>query len=1833
MYTQLLCMMGMQEIDTGVFSIGESKRKRCNFQRNWESPKYESSVVKDRIRLTGMSMNETTFCLHREQELEISDYHESGTWPRKTGTKGINSDFSYYIFHYNDVLKKTQFHLPYCRNDKTYIDSSSQYRKNHLSKLLTLFSCRTRDLLPMTFCLKDVVKLPPSSMFSLLTPLWFTLVPRGRRQTGHLSPTALLYAILIVLHFLSGVRLVNACYHFPPGIRNPCEGQECKFGAECKSSIDGKVARCQCPSDCPSYGDNVGSVPVCGTDGVNYANECEMRKNACQKLDVIRVKYYGRCDPCEGHVCEAPKVCMINNNKERQPECMCSFVCPSEINLVCGTDGRTYSNNCFLRQQACKSKKEIRVLNSGKCGPDHPCTKIKCGLHEECSVTKSGAAVCLCPKECPHIFRRVCGTDGITYDNECELRKSACTEKVNVTFKHDGPCGPNQVCSTKVCHYGSMCVEHAGKAVCRCPQCTEEYNPVCGDNGITYQNDCKLKLENCQREENVKESHKGACADTCGNQRCHNYAICERVNNKPKCICPTSCVQVDDPVCGNDGVTYANECEMRVESCRTQKFIGIGSKGTCDKCRNVTCNFHAKCENGVCVCPILCATVNEPVCASDGNDYHNECEMKKYSCSQNVFLSVSSPGRCDSPSGSGALPSGDDALITDDSDDMPTTTSKTSTCSDENCFKYGGSCVLEGLQQKCVCLFTCKAIRDTKCGSDGLTYSNECTMSYKSCQTKTIIKPQPLDNCDVLDDAEPCDGAVPLVNPDTNEDYDCSANTCPANSYCHVKFSKCCRQESAPLTSCREMPFGCCPDKKTPANDPKGRGCPDVCKCNSLGSISTTCDPVTKQCTCKPGVSGKKCDRCEMGYWGLHKIGEVGNSGCIPCSCNKFGASRDDCDQMTGRCMCKPHVEGFKCDRCLNGKVLGPGGCQDLSPMSCYELDCRFEAVCREKDGTPFCDCENNCDYDTHPSDIVCATNGQTFGSLCQLEYYACRFQQDITVANKGPCRGSPSVLTTTASPDTTDTKSRKTTRHIEGSGGDTYIDDNTIKNPYETEKEDVMTCTGSYIENLCLSNKDCCPAHSHCHRGLCYCKEGYVPNGDNTKCYEIKAKPTETIHSSITACTNNPCQAGTCILDKQLGYRCACPLGKIGPLCNRAAEFATPSFSGRSHLEVRRIEKATQELSIEVDFSTLNKDGIILFHPQNRDGTGDFVSLAVNDGYVEFRYDLGAGPAILRSRDTIEPIRVHRVIARRSKEAGILLVDKEKSVSGSSPPTLTSLDLGDSLYLGYMPQASREVYDKVGVDLGLVGCIHSLRAGKPGDMRTYKLDYSKGLSDIKAGVDITECDKNPCKSMPCQNEGTCIVLDAQHFECQCSSGFKGKTCDTIVNPCASQPCLHGGTCVPVSSSDGFYCQCAQSYEGSKCERESIPEVFVPQFTGDSYLEIPLPEIMTTSLSITVWFMTTKPDGLIVLVTQKPRGEGDFIALMLENSSLVYTFYLGSGIGRIESKKHIHLDKWHKVTISRNGRIGQMTIDAHAPITGEATFVNYVGPSTALNIDKRPLYLGGYNLKSDVPAKLGSRAGFTGAIQRIIINGRTIVGLLATAVTMRNISTYSGPPCNINPCMNEGVCIPMLHLAECRCTANFMGERCEKHFEQIDKDQPIRFNGTTFLSFLNEITRRVEGQQSNDFSIKFRSSEPDGILLLQRSGDTVQSDYLSVAVSNGYVELSFNLGRHSTDKLFIVRSKVKVDDGQWHHAVISRQHRIATVQVDNEEPVRDTFPISSQQLDTDGILWIGGRDSLAWELPTMKNFVGCINEVTVNNHQLHLVSDRLSQSSTIVFCT
>lgn len=53
-----------------------------------------------------------------------------------------------------------------------------------------------------------------------------------------------------------------------------------------------------------------------------------------------------------------------------------------------------------------------------------------------------------------------------------------------------------------------------------------------------------------------------------------------------------------------------------------------------------------------------------------------------------------------------------------------------------------------------------------------------------------------------------------------------------------------------------------------------------TCQCNPYGSYGGACDPATGQCSCKPGVGGLKCDRCEPGFWNFRGIVTDSKSGC-----------------------------------------------------------------------------------------------------------------------------------------------------------------------------------------------------------------------------------------------------------------------------------------------------------------------------------------------------------------------------------------------------------------------------------------------------------------------------------------------------------------------------------------------------------------------------------------------------------------------------------------------------------------------------------------------------------------------------------------------------------------------------------------------------------------------------------------------------------------------------------------------------------------------------------------------------------------------------------------
>uniref|UniRef100_A0A3B3TKD4 Kazal-like domain-containing protein n=1 Tax=Poecilia latipinna TaxID=48699 RepID=A0A3B3TKD4_9TELE len=108
---------------------------------------------------------------------------------------------------------------------------------------------------------------------------------------------------------------------------------------------------------------------------------------------------------------------------------------------------------------------------------------------------------CVCPSECVESHQPVCGSDGHTYQSECELNVRSCTEQVELRVVSQGECSKWQhvviitcVCDTEkcgntVCSFGAWCVEKK----CECPQCSGEASaPVCGSDGITYSNECEL---------------------------------------------------------------------------------------------------------------------------------------------------------------------------------------------------------------------------------------------------------------------------------------------------------------------------------------------------------------------------------------------------------------------------------------------------------------------------------------------------------------------------------------------------------------------------------------------------------------------------------------------------------------------------------------------------------------------------------------------------------------------------------------------------------------------------------------------------------------------------------------------------------------------------------------------------------------------------------------------------------------------------------------------------------------------------------------------------------------------------------------------------------------------------------------------------------------------------------------------------------------------------------------------------------------------------------------------------------------------------------------------
>ncbi len=71
-----------------------------------------------------------------------------------------------------------------------------------------------------------------------------------------------------------------------------------------------------------------------------------------------------------------------------------------------------------------------------------PCAKKKCNYFSTCQVAPgSYDAKCVCPKTCPKEKKFVCGDNGQTYENECNLRVASCKAQQPINIAAQGECG------------------------------------------------------------------------------------------------------------------------------------------------------------------------------------------------------------------------------------------------------------------------------------------------------------------------------------------------------------------------------------------------------------------------------------------------------------------------------------------------------------------------------------------------------------------------------------------------------------------------------------------------------------------------------------------------------------------------------------------------------------------------------------------------------------------------------------------------------------------------------------------------------------------------------------------------------------------------------------------------------------------------------------------------------------------------------------------------------------------------------------------------------------------------------------------------------------------------------------------------------------------------------------------------------------------------------------------------------------------------------------------------------------------------------------------------
>ncbi|XP_068104249.1 protein crumbs homolog 2 isoform X1 [Hyperolius riggenbachi] len=489
--------------------------------------------------------------------------------------------------------------------------------------------------------------------------------------------------------------------------------------------------------------------------------------------------------------------------------------------------------------------------------------------------------------------------------------------------------------------------------------------------------------------------------------------------------------------------------------------------------------------------------------------------------------------------------------------------------------------------------------------------------------------------------------------------------------------------------------------------------------------------------------------------------------------------------------------------------------------------------------------------------------------------------------------------------------------------------------------------------------------------------------------------------------CHPNPCHYESLCIDQWTSYKCHCVRPYTGPTCLQ--EYNTGTFfheGAHSFANFTITQDIEGSFNVSAFIRTLKPDGLLL---QIRNSSANFFTVYLKSGQIHI------------SIMSMKNVSFDKYISHGKKQMIYISVTEglvsmngigNMEDTGQLPPL--SIEAGNTVLVGGIPPEGN-VQQWGGY---FKGCLQDVRVND-NLLEFFQVDHEDVATYPGYIHNVTkDCvSDDVCKSVPCKNNGTCVVT-WNEFTCTCSANFTGPTCEEPVW-CHRSPCPANSTCQDIPG--GYTCIVNATF------REQNPVVFISNISSDTQL---------TSVSLD--FRTRDMNAVLFQASK----DLDHISIMIRDGFLHVFIQIGNSVERLSFVGEILVSDalWHRVVI--------MMIDStHAPHQWIIRMDN--GNNMTLQGSAASLSF----LAERTPIALAEN--YTGCLGQVSIGGLYLPfedqvfpqQFIRKRWDSPELGCRGANVCGATPCLHGGKCYDAFNYFICECALGWGGLHCELNID------------------------------------------------------------------------------------------------------------------------------------------------------------------------------------------